>query len=53
MLLKYELDRIERDRKAWADLEASNRQFAFEMDMKREQKRQTEALERIRKALEE
>lgn len=53
MRLRYELDKIERDRKAWADLEASNRQFEFEMAMKKEQKRQTEELERIRKALEE
>jgi hypothetical protein len=53
MRLKYELERNERDRKAWAELEAANRQFDFEMTMKQEQKRQTEELERIRKALEE
>lgn len=53
MRLKYELEQNERDRKAWADLEESNRRFDFEMSMKREQKHQTEELERIRKALEE
>lgn len=53
MRLQFELDKIERDRKAWADLQESNRQFAYQMDMKREQRKQSEELERIRKALEE
>ena len=53
MRLRAALERNERDRKAREDLEAANRQFDFEMAMKKEQKRQTEELERIRKALEE